>query len=85
MKELLFPQTAPTDDAFFNRDWAGACRGLWAGPGLLAGWAAGSWIFWAEVRLLQCASVGSGHGTPLQEEQERRGVGEGFACGRSDA
>ena len=56
------------DDAFFNRDWAGACRGLWAGPGLLAGWAAGS-----------------GRGTPLQEEQERRGVGEGFAHGRSDA
>ena len=38
------------DDAFFfNRDWAGACRGRWAGPGLLAGWAAGSWIVWVEV------------------------------------
>ena len=30
------------DDAFFNRDWAGACRGRWAGPGLLADWVAGS-------------------------------------------
>ena len=29
------------DDAFFNRNWAGACRGRWAGPGLLAGWDAG--------------------------------------------
>ena len=30
-----------SDDAFFNRNWAGACRGCWAGPGLLAGWDAG--------------------------------------------
>ena len=29
------------DDAFFNRNWAGACRGRRAGPGLLAGWDAG--------------------------------------------
>ena len=28
------------DDVFFNRDWAGACRGRWAGPGLLADWVA---------------------------------------------
>ena len=74
----------PTDDAFFNRDWAGACRGRWAGPGLLAGWFAGPWIVWAEVGLLQRWSAGSGRGTPLQK-QERRGVGEGFARGRSDA
>ena len=73
------------DDAFFNRDWVGACRGRWAGPRLLASWAASSWIVGAEVRLLQCWSAGSGRRTPLQEEQERRGVGEGFARGRSDA
>ena len=30
VKELLFPQTTPTDDAFFNRNWAGACWGRWA-------------------------------------------------------
>ena len=42
IKELSFPQTAPTDDAFFNRNWAGACGDRWAGPGLLAGWAVGS-------------------------------------------
>ena len=48
-------------------------------------WAAGSWIVEAEVRLLQCGSTGSGRGTPLQEEQERRGVGEGFAHGCFDA
>ena len=22
---------------FFNRNWAGACKGRWAGPGLLTG------------------------------------------------
>ena len=53
------------DDAFFNRDWAGACRGRWAGPGLLADWAVGSWVVGAEVRVLQCWSTGSGRGTPL--------------------
>ena len=30
------------DDAFFQPDWAGACRGRWAGPGLLLGWSASS-------------------------------------------
>ena len=49
------------------------CWGRWAGPGLLLGWSAGFWIVGAEVRLLQCWSAGSGRGTPLQEEQERRG------------
>ena len=69
---------------FLNRNWAGACRGRWAGPGLLAGWAAGSWIVWVEVGSLQCWSAGSGRGTPLQK-QVKRGVGKGFACGRSNA
>ena len=32
VKELSFPQTAPTDDAFFNRNWVGACWDLWADP-----------------------------------------------------
>ena len=32
VKELSFPQTAPTDDTFFNRNWAGACWNHWAGP-----------------------------------------------------
>ena len=27
---------------FFNRNWAGACGGRWAGPGSMAGWDAGS-------------------------------------------
>ena len=35
VKELSFPQTAPTDDAFFQPDWAGACWGRWAGLGLM--------------------------------------------------
>ena len=42
------------DDAFFNQNWAGACGGRWAGPGLLAGWAVGSWIVWVEAGSLQC-------------------------------
>ena len=37
VKELSFLQTAPTDDVFFNRNWARACRGRWAGPGLMLG------------------------------------------------
>ena len=41
IKDLSFRQTAPTDDAFFNQNWVGACRGRWARPGLLAGWDAG--------------------------------------------
>ena len=39
VKELSFPQTVSTDDAFFNRNWDRACRGRWAGPGLMLGWA----------------------------------------------
>ena len=30
-------QAVSTDDAFFNRNWAGACGRRWARPGLLAG------------------------------------------------
>ena len=56
----------------------------WAGPGLLAGWAVGSWIVCAEVGSQQWWSAGYGRGTPLQK-QERRGVGEGFARGCSDS
>ena len=85
IKELSFPQTAPTNDAFFYRDWAGACRGRWAGPRLMLDRSTG------------CASSGLGYdcccadwqvsecGKPLQKEPERRRVGESFACSRSDA
>ena len=34
---------------FFNGDWAGACRGRWAGPGLLVGWDVGFRIVGVEV------------------------------------
>ena len=37
VKELSFPQTEPTDDAFFNRNRAGACWNRWAGTGTVAG------------------------------------------------
>ena len=72
IKELSFPQTAPTNDVFFNRNWAGACWGCWAGPGSLAGWSTGSWIVGAEVGLLQCWSAGSGRGTPLQKTRKKK-------------
>ena len=32
VKELSFPQTAPTDDAFFNRNLVGECWDRCAGP-----------------------------------------------------
>ena len=69
---------------FFNQNWARVRMGRWAGPGLMLGCSAGSWIVGAEVGLLQCWSTGSRRGTPLQK-QGRRGVGEGFARGVSDA
>ena len=37
VKELSFSQTAPTDDAFFNRNWAGAHWDCWAGTGTVVG------------------------------------------------
>ena len=37
VKELSFPQTSPTDDAFFNWNWAGACWNRWVGTGTVAG------------------------------------------------
>ena len=37
VKELSFPQTALTDDAFFNRNWAGAYRDRWAETGTVTG------------------------------------------------
>ena len=70
---------------FFNRNWAGGCWGRWAGPGLLAGWSAVSWIVEAEVGLLQCWSAGSECGSSRQKEQERRIAGSGFASSLSNA
>ena len=34
---------------FFNRNWAEACKGRWAGPGLLASWDTSFRIVGAEV------------------------------------
>ena len=85
IKELSFPQTAPIDDAFFNRNWAGARGGRWAGPGLLAGWG---------CRLLDRRGWGRTTATMLDcrlrvwhffAKIRKKGVGKGFARGRSDA
>ena len=45
IKEFRYLMMRP----FFNRNWVGACRGRWAGPGLLAGWDAGFRIVGAEI------------------------------------
>ena len=85
IKELSFPQTAPTDDAFFNRNWVGARGGRWAEPGLLASWG---------CRLLDRQGWGRTAATMLDyrlrvwhfsAKTRKKGVGEGFARGRSDA
>ena len=73
------------DDAFFNRNWAGACGRRWAGPGLFTNWAVGRWIVWAGVGLLQHWFAGSGNDASLQETRMKRGVGKGVARSRSDA
>ena len=42
IKELSFPQTAPIDDAFFNRTRLERVGGVGLEFGLLLGWSAGS-------------------------------------------
>ena len=42
VKELSFPQTVQTDDAFFQPDWVGACWGRWAGTRAVVDWSEGS-------------------------------------------
>ena len=42
VKELSFPQTTPTDDAFFNRIGLERIGSRWAGLGQLLGWFIGS-------------------------------------------
>ena len=63
VKELSFPQTAPTDDAFFNQNWAGACWNRLAGTGTVAGPEPEPPLGW---------SIGSGRWTPLQKQERKR-------------
>ena len=63
LKELSFPQTAPTDDAFLNWNWAGACRDRWAGTGTAAGP-----IRWLRMRCFPAKTNnkrGIGRGSPV--------------------
>ena len=62
VKELSFPQTAPTDDASFQLDWAGAYWGRRAGDRIIAGLVYRLWIvvpeiglFWAGLQALNVA------------------------------
>ena len=70
---------------FFNRNWAGARGGHWVGPGLLAG---------RGCRLLDRRGWGRTAATMLDcrlgvwhfsAKTRKKGVGEGFTRGRSDA
>ena len=55
IKSIVIPKIIIISDAvFFNRDWAGACGGRWAGPGLMMGRTEGCRIAWAGVGSLQC-------------------------------
>ena len=66
MKELSFPQTAPTDNAFFQPDWAGAYWGHWAGDRTVAGLV-------CRLRMWYCWSAVSGCGAPLQRQEMKKG------------
>ena len=70
---------------FFNRTGLERVGVVGSEPGLLWTDAEISWIAGAVVGLLQCWSAGSGCGSSLQKEQERRRADKGFARGRSDA
>ena len=59
--------------SIFNRNWAGVCRGRWAGPGLFVGWDAGAWIIWAKVGSPRWRPAGSGRNTPLQKIRKKGG------------
>ena len=48
-------------------------------------WAAACWGHWAGPELMLGWSAGSGCGSSLQKEQERRRAGRGFARSGSDA
>ena len=71
---------------FFNRNWAGASGGRWAGPGLWVG---------RGCRLLDRRGWGRTAATVLNcrlrvwhfpaKQGKQKGVGESFARGRSDA
>ena len=73
------------DDVFFNRNWGVACRGRWAGPGLLVGW--GCRLLgrrgWGRIAaaMLDCR-LWVRH---FSAKTRKKGVGEGFARDRSDA
>ena len=84
VQELSFPQTAPTDDAFFQPELGWSVWGSLDWTKTVGG------LNWRMSGRLGCGKVaamltyGSDRVTSLQETR-RRGVGEGFACGRSDA
>ena len=70
---------------FFNRNWAGARKGRWAGPGLLVGWG---------YRLLDRRGWGRTAAVMLDcrlwvwhfsAKTRKKGVGGGFVRGGSDA
>ena len=60
VKELSFPQTVPTDDAFFNQNWAGTCWYRWAGIGSTAGPVRWLWALDSPAKTRNKKGIGRG-------------------------
>ena len=82
--EFHFYRTMKLDDAFFNRNWAGVCAGLLGRTRIGVG----------RVHKLYVVGPGCVYCSVnrpalevkfLYKKNEKKGVGEGFARGRSDA
>ena len=68
VKELSFPKTTPTDDAFFQPDWAGAYWGSRAGDCAAAGLVCRLRIWHRWFAVSEC-------GTSLQRQERERADG----------
>ena len=66
VKELSFPQTVPTDDAFFNRNWVGACWDLWAGIGTSAGPVRWFWMLCSSAKISNKGGSTGARSLPLR-------------------
>ena len=84
IKELSLPQTAPTDDAFSNQNWAGVCLGLLGRTRIGVGQVHRLYVVGPGYDCY-CADRPALDVAFLYKKNEKKGVGESFACGRSDA
>ena len=73
-----------SDDAFFNRNWAGVCLGLFGRTRIGVGQVHRLYVVGPGYDCY-CADRPVLDVTLLCKKNEKKGVGEGFARGRSDA